>query len=69
MITGGNLFSKTLCPSSKQFLSSHYNLHNMYGHFEAMATYNALKNISPNKRPFVLTRSSFAGTGQFSAHW
>jgi alpha-glucosidase (family GH31 glycosyl hydrolase) len=41
----------------------------MYGHFEAKATYNALKATISNKRPFVLTRSSFAGTGHFAAHW
>ncbi len=32
------LFSQTICPSAKQYLSNHYNLHNMYGHFEAIAT-------------------------------
>lgn len=30
-VTGGELSSKTLCASSKQFLSTHYNLHNMVG--------------------------------------
>jgi lysosomal alpha-glucosidase len=64
-----DLDSKTICPSSIQFLSNHYNLHNMYGHFEAIATFNALRTIESTKRPFVLTRSSFAGTGRYSAHW
>jgi alpha-glucosidase (family GH31 glycosyl hydrolase) len=68
-ISGGNLYSKTICPSATQYLSTHYNLHNMYGHYEAIATYKALLNIDNNKRPFVLTRSTFAGTGQYSAHW
>lgn len=68
-VLDGQLYDKTLCPSSKQYLSSHYNLHNMYGHFEAIATYDALKSIRDTKRPFVLTRSTFAGTGQYAAHW
>lgn len=39
-ITGSRqLPEKTLCASTQQFLSSHYNLHNMYGHFEAVATH------------------------------
>jgi len=37
--------------------------HNMYGHMEAKATHNALTMMAPSKRPFLLTRSTFAGTG------
>ena len=66
---GVKLSSNTLCPSAMQYISNHYNLHNMYGHFEAFATYAALKSINSSLRPFVLTRSSFSGTGRVSAHW
>ncbi|GJJ75499.1 hypothetical protein EMPS_07857 [Entomortierella parvispora] len=45
------------------------NTHNLYGHLEAMATHQALSNIKPEQRPFILTRSSFAGTGVYAAHW
>ncbi len=37
-VAGGRLMEKTLCASAQQHLSSHYNLHSMYGHFEAIAT-------------------------------
>lgn len=40
----------------------------MYAYFEAKATNKALKTIR-QKRPFVLSRSSFAGSGQYTAHW
>jgi lysosomal alpha-glucosidase len=68
-VRNNRLDSITICPSSRQHLSNHYNLHNMYGHFEARATNQALRSIFANKRPFVLTRSSFSGTGQWAAHW
>lgn len=68
-VLGGKLYSKSICPSAEQYFSNHYNLHNMYGHFEAAASYQALLKINNNKRPFVLTRSSFSGTGNFAAHW
>ena len=68
-VLGDSLNSKTICASSKQYISIHYNLHNLYGHYEAIATNHAIREIIKNKRPFVLTRSSFAGTGAFAAHW
>lgn len=37
-VLGGSLRSKTLCVSAQQKLSSHYNLHNLYGLMEAQAT-------------------------------
>jgi alpha-glucosidase len=42
--------------------------HNIYGHYEAEATYKGLKNIQ-GIRPFVLTRAASAGTQRYSALW
>jgi alpha-glucosidase len=43
--------------------------HNLYGHDEAEATYNAWSMNKPNQRPFVLTRDMFAGTQRYAALW
>uniref|UniRef100_A0A674P8U8 Lysosomal alpha-glucosidase n=1 Tax=Takifugu rubripes TaxID=31033 RepID=A0A674P8U8_TAKRU len=67
-VVGGRLSSGTLCMSAQQKLSTHYNLHNMYGLTEAFATHSALIKIH-GKRPFVLSRSSFPGIGRFSGVW
>jgi len=32
------LFAKTLCPSALQYLSIHYDLHNLYGYLQAKKT-------------------------------
>jgi hypothetical protein len=41
----------------------------LYGHAEAAATHRALKALNATSRPFILTRSSFVGTGAYAAHW
>ncbi|KAF9434647.1 hypothetical protein BGZ76_007668 [Entomortierella beljakovae] len=46
-----------------------WDTHNLYGHMQSKATYDALEKLKPGVRPFLLTRSSFAGTGAYSAHW
>ncbi len=48
---------------------SHRRAHNVYGMQMARATYEGLKKYNPEKRPFVLTRSGFAGVQRFSAVW
>jgi alpha-glucosidase len=47
----------------------HTEYHNLYGHDEAEATYDASKMYKPNDRPFVLTRDMYAGTQRYAALW
>nr|XP_060620307.1 lysosomal alpha-glucosidase [Anolis sagrei ordinatus] len=67
-VLGGSLKSRTLCASSKQHLSSHYNLHSLYGLTEAIASHDALVKVR-GKRPFVISRSTFASHGRYAGHW
>ncbi|KAL8120882.1 alpha-xylosidase 1-like [Apium graveolens] len=45
-----------------------YNAHSLYGFSQAIATHKALKDIQ-GKRPFILTRSTYVGSGHYAAHW
>eukprot|EP00735_Rhodelphis_limneticus_P011575 TRINITY_DN4693_c0_g1::TRINITY_DN4693_c0_g1_i1::g.19641::m.19641 TRINITY_DN4693_c0_g1::TRINITY_DN4693_c0_g1_i1::g.19641 ORF type:complete len:905 (-),score=248.75,sp/O04893/AGLU_SPIOL/39.78/0.0,Glyco_hydro_31/PF01055.21/7.3e-152,Gal_mutarotas_2/PF13802.1/1.6e-09,Gal_mutarotas_2/PF13802.1/8e+03 TRINITY_DN4693_c0_g1_i1:394-3075(-) len=45
-----------------------YNLHSMYGFYEAKATAEAITKLT-GERPFVLSRSTFPGSGRVSGHW
>ncbi len=47
----------------------HSEYHNLYGHDEANATYQAFKELKPGTRPFVLTRDMYAGTQRWAALW
>ena len=46
-----------------------FNVHNYFGFMESKATYEYLLNQGGQKLPFVLTRSTATGSGQFAAHW
>ncbi|XP_035157865.1 lysosomal alpha-glucosidase isoform X2 [Callithrix jacchus] len=67
-VVGGALQAATICASSRQFLSTHYNLHNLYGLTEAIASHRALVKAR-GMRPFVISRSTFAGHGRYAGHW
>uniref|UniRef100_A0A8C5WMS8 Lysosomal alpha-glucosidase n=1 Tax=Leptobrachium leishanense TaxID=445787 RepID=A0A8C5WMS8_9ANUR len=67
-VVGGTLQSKTICLSSKQNMSTHYNLHNLYGLTETVASHHALVKIR-KKRPFIISRSTYAGHGHYAGHW
>ena len=48
----------------------HRDVHNLYGHLYVMGTFDGhLKRSSNIRRPFILTRSAFAGTQKYAAIW
>lgn len=50
-------------------LTDHREIHNVYGFLMAKATYEGLLKHQPDKRPFILTRSFFAGIQRYAAVW
>lgn len=68
------LSDKTLCMNAiHQDLNGinsiqHYDVHNMYGWSEGLATMEAAQNIT-GQRPFILSRSTFVTSGQMVQHW
>ena len=47
----------------------HRAIHNVFGMQNARATYEGLRKLQPDERPFVLTRAAFAGAQRFAATW
>lgn len=48
---------------------SHRKAHNVYGMQMVRATYEGLKKLQKNKRPFTITRSGYSGTQRYSSVW
>lgn len=63
------IISKTIPPTALHHGNiTEYNAHNLYGFLESQATREALVKTS-KERPFLLSRSTFAGSGKYTAHW
>jgi alpha-glucosidase len=44
-------------------------IHNVYGLLTTRGTYEGLKRLRPDERPFVLTRATYAGGQRYAAQW
>ncbi len=49
--------------------TDHREIHNVYGMLMSRATYEGLRRLEPDERPFVLSRASFAGGQRYTALW
>ncbi|KIM86518.1 glycoside hydrolase family 31 protein [Piloderma croceum F 1598] len=44
-------------------------VHNLWGMMEEKATHKAIQEVLPGKRPFLISRSTFPGSGNWTGHW
>ena len=58
-----------LASGSGADVTVHAEVHNLYGHQMAQATYQGLQRLRPEERPWVLTRSAFVGTQKWAISW
>ncbi|NUM37038.1 MAG: glycoside hydrolase family 31 protein, partial [Candidatus Brocadiae bacterium] len=49
--------------------SSQKKMHNLYGLLMAKACYEGVKELQPQKRPFVITRAGFSGEQRYTSVW
>jgi alpha-glucosidase len=47
----------------------HRAAHNMYGLENARATFEGVRKLQPDERPFVLTRAAYSGAQRYAATW
>jgi len=49
--------------------TTHAEARNVYAYLEDQATYQALRRLRPNQRPFLLSRAGYAGVQRYAAVW
>jgi alpha-glucosidase len=56
-------------PGFAKRTATHAEIHDVYGMENSRATFEGLKALDPNLRPFVLTRATYAGGQRYAATW
>lgn len=59
----------TLPSDARHGTRAHIEVHNVYGLCHARATWEGLRTLRPEERPFVISRSGFAGIQRYAAVW
>ncbi|KII83953.1 glycoside hydrolase family 31 protein [Plicaturopsis crispa FD-325 SS-3] len=66
----GRLSIHTIAPNATHAGGyAELDVHNMWGLMEEKTTHKALSDILPGKRPFIISRSTFASSGKWTGHW
>ncbi|KAF4788286.1 hypothetical protein TURU_162186 [Turdus rufiventris] len=63
------MYSKTLCLDAVQAWGKQYDVHNLYGYSMTISSRKAIEKVFPGKRSFLISRSTFAGSGKHGGHW
>lgn len=67
--TWGGTFPDNVMFNFEGKTADHLKMHNLYGFLMARSTYEGVKKLRPDERPFVLTRAGFAGVQRYAAVW
>ncbi|KAH8198352.1 hypothetical protein TruAng_007449 [Truncatella angustata] len=71
-LAGHSLLKSGVAPyatHSDEFNTTEYEMHNLFGIQSSNATYNGLVAVKPDKRPFLISRSTSPGSGNITGHW
>lgn len=63
------IYTNTVPMDALTSIGKLYSTHNLYGICETIVSYESLSKIFPGKRPFLLSRSTFPGSGKYTATW
>ncbi len=68
-VFGSGTFPDDVRHNYDGFRGSHRKAHNVYGMQMVRASYEGLKKLQKNKRPFTITRSGYSGVQRYSSVW
>ncbi len=67
--TGGKVPWLGMVHGDREHPVDHAKAHNVYALLEAQGTYEGLKRLRPDQRPFVISRAGYPGLQRYSSVW